>query len=398
MKKENTSSTTKNTKICPTCGTRLSENATRCLVCGQTFDKSEPATSDTPATEKKKKPEPAVREARMPELTLSLPVAIGMVVIMLAIGAGIVYGVLRGTGQVVEPTEVPTETLTPTLTLTPTEAPTATPLPSPTPLPPLEYTVSEGDYCSTIAAIFNVSIQSIVLENNLPADCGTLYVGQVLKVPQPTPTASPLPTSTLSGLDATREACEKYEYTVGENDTLSGIAISFDVSMASIKEWNGLPSDVVYQGQNITIPLCQRNPTPGPTPTATLPPPYAAVQLLLPVDGEAFTAVNDTITLQWAAVGTLRDGEAYGVTIEDVTEGSGRRQTDYVTDTKYIVPTSFRPVGDAPHIIRWYIVPVRQAGTTIDGEAIWENYGDRSEERVFSWFGGEAAPTDTPQP
>ena len=139
-------------------------------------------------------------------------------------------------------------------------------MPSPTPLPPLEYTVTEGDYCSTIAAIFNVSIQSIVLENNLPADCGTLYVGQVLKVPQPTPTASPLPTSTLSGLAATQEACEKYEYTVGENDTLSGIAISFDVSMAAIKEWNGLTGDVVYSGMPLTIPLCQRNPTPGPTP------------------------------------------------------------------------------------------------------------------------------------
>ena len=224
MNTENTSSTTKNTKICPTCGTRLSENATRCLVCGQTFDRDE--SSVTPV----KKQEPAVKEARMPKLTLSLPVAIGLIVIMLAIGAGIVFGVLRGTGRVAEPTEVPTVTITPSLTPTPTEEPTSTPMPTPTELPPLEYIVKEGDYCSTIAAIFNVSIQSIVLSNNLPADCGTLYVGQKLSVPQPTPTASPLPTSTLSGIEATREACEKYNYTVSENDTLSGIAGSFDVS------------------------------------------------------------------------------------------------------------------------------------------------------------------------
>ncbi|MDX9864158.1 MAG: LysM peptidoglycan-binding domain-containing protein [Anaerolineaceae bacterium] len=394
MNTENISSTTKNTKICPTCGTRLSENATRCLVCGQTFDKDE--TTAAPAATKKQKPEPAVREARMPELTLSLPVAIGLVIIMLAIGAAIVFGVLRGTGRVTEPTETPTVTLTPTLTLTPTEAPTSTPMPSPTPLPPLEYTVSEGDYCSTIAAIFNVSIQSIVLANNLPADCGTLYVGQVLLVPQPTPTASPLPTSTLSGIDATREACEKYEYVVSANDTLSGIAGSFNVSMAAIKEWNGLVGDVVYQGQPLTIPLCQRNPTPGPTPTATLPPPYQAPNLLLPADGEAFTAVNNTITLQWASVGTLRDGEAYGVTMEDVTDGTGRKQTSYVTDTKFIVPSAFRPAGNTPHIIRWWVVPVRQAGTTREGEPRWENYGDPSEERVFSWFGG--APVSTPAP
>ena len=98
MNTENTSSTTKNTKLCPTCGTRLSENATRCLVCGQTFDKGE-STAAPAAAAKSKKPEPAVREARMPELTLSLPVAIGLVIIMLAIGAGIVYGVLNLGGK-----------------------------------------------------------------------------------------------------------------------------------------------------------------------------------------------------------------------------------------------------------------------------------------------------------
>lgn len=331
----------------------------------------------------------------MPELTLSLPVAIGLVVIMLAIGAGVVFGVLRGTGRVAEPTTTPTITLTPTLTPTATEAPTSTPMPTATELPPLEYVVKDGDYCSTIAAIFNVSIQSIVLSNNLPADCGTLYIGQKLSIPQPTPTASPLPTSTLSGIDATREACEKVNYTVSENDTLSGIAGSYNVSMEAIKEWNGLTGDVVYQGQPLTIPLCQRNPTPGPTPTPTLPPPYQAPNLLLPADGQAFTAVNNTITLQWASVGTLRESEAYSVTVEDVTDGTGRKRTDYVTDTKYIVPSSFRPAGNQPHIIRWWVVPVRQAGTTINGEAIWENFGQPSQERVFSWFGGTST-TPTP--
>jgi LysM repeat protein/ribosomal protein L40E len=391
MNTENTSSTSSNAKLCPTCGTRLSENATRCLVCGRTFDRDEAAPAAAPA----KKQASAIKEARMPELTLSLPVAIGLVVIMLGIGAAIVFGILRGTGRVAEPTQTPTITLTATTTLSPTLEPTATPEPTFTPLPPLEYTIKEGDYCSTIAAIFNVSIQSIVLANNLPADCGTLYVGQKLLVPQPTPTASPLPTSTLSGVDATRVACEQVTYTVSQNDTLSGIAGAYNVSMAAIKEWNGLAGDVVYQGQPLIIPLCERNPTPGPTPTATLNPPYRAPDLLLPADGQSFTAVNDTITLQWASVGTLRDGEAYSVTVEDVTDGTGRKQTAYVTDTKYIVPSSFRPAGNQPHILRWWVVAVRQSGTTRAGDPIWENFGQPSQQRVFSWFGGSAA---TPAP
>lgn len=364
------------TQICPTCGSRLNKNATRCLVCGRTFTGTK--VMDSAKT---------VKGPHMPEITLSLPIALGLIVIILGIGAGVVFTILSSTGKVVEPTITPTITLTPTYTLTPTASTTSTSLPTLTPLPPFEYIINEGDLCSSISAIFNVSIQSIVLLNDLPADCGVLYVGQELLIPQPTPTASPLPTSTLSEAEATEMACEKYNYTVGENDTLSAIAKSFAVSIESIKDYNGLTSDIVYQGQLLIIPLCQRLPTPGPTPTPTLPPPYPAPNLLLPIDGEAFTAVNEIITLQWASVGTLRENEAYAITIEDVTEGTGHQLVEYVTDTKLIIPSSFRPIGTVPHIIRWSVIPVRQAGTTLDGEPIWEPFGSPSTQRVFSWIG-----------
>ena len=367
-------------KVCPTCGTRLSENATRCLVCGRTFPENE-ASSSPKSTAKK------VQGAKLPELTLSLPIAIGLVIIVLAIGAGLVFAVLQGTGRVVEPTVTPTETATATMTLTPTATLTPTQVPTFTPLPPIEYQVQSGDYCSSIAAFFNVSVQSIVVLNDLSADCTSLSVGQTLLIPQPTPTASPQPTSTLSGVEATDAACEKYDYTVGENDTLSGIARNFNVDMEAIKEWNGLTSDIVYQGQPLVIPLCERNPTPGPTPTPTLPPPYPAPNLLLPADGESFNVGNETITLQWASVGTLRQNEAYAVNIQDVSGGTNLTQVEYVTDTKFIVPNTFQPPDATPHIIRWWVVAVRQAGTDADGEPIWENFGTASMQRVFSWAG-----------
>lgn len=335
----------------------------------------------------------------MPEITLSLPVALGLIVIILAIGAAVVFSLLRSTGRVVEPTTTPTATLTPTLTATPTASLTPSPIPTFTPLPPLEYSVKSGEYCATIAAIFNVSVQSIVLLNNLPADCGTLYVGQKLLIPQPTPTASPQPTATLSGAEATEEACGKLPYTVQENDTLSGIARNYNISIDVLKEYNGLPTDIVYQGQPLIIPLCQRLPTPGPTPTATLPPPYPAPNLLLPADGQPFTASNTTITLQWAAVGTLRESEAYQVVVEDVTDGTGRRLVAYVTDTKYIITASFQPADTTPHIIRWWIQPVRQVSSTKDGQPIYDSAGVISTPRVFTWSGttgGGSAATPTP--
>lgn len=333
----------------------------------------------------------------MPEITLSLPVALGFIVIILGIGAAVVFALLRTTGRVVEPTAQPTATLTPTLTATATATLTPSPIPTFTPLPPLEYTVKELDYCATIAAVFNVSVQSIVLLNNLPADCGTLYIGQKLLIPQPTPTASPQPTATLSEAEATEEACGKLPYTVGENDTLSGIARNYNISIDVLKEYNGLTSDIVYQGQPLIIPLCQRLPTPGPTPTATLPPPYPAPNLLLPADGQPFQASNQTVTLQWAAVGVLRENEAYQVVVEDVTGGTGRRIVEYVTDTKYIVPASFRPADTTPHVIRWWVQPMRQVGSTKDGQPIYDSSGAISTPRTFTWFGGgAAAPTPTP--
>jgi len=376
-------------KTCPTCGTRINANATRCLVCGRSF---------TPA-EKTTDAKPSVKIPRMPEVTVTLPIAIGLIIIILGIGAAVVFFMLRSTGRVVEPTVTPTASLTPTMTLTPMPTLTSTPVPSMTPLPPLEYEVKSGDTCLTIGFAFNVSWTSIVLQNNLAADCSDLTIGRKLQIPQPTPTPSPQPTATLSGADATEAACEKMEYTVTQNDTLSGIARNYNVSIDSIKDYNSLPNDIVYQGQRLVIPLCQRLPTAGPTPTATLPPPYAAPNLLLPADGAVYLSSSETITLQWAAVGSLLEGEGYEVSIEDVTEGTGRKLTEVVTDTKFIVPTSFRPGGTDPHVIRWSITSVRQMGSTKDGQPIWESAGASSIFRTFIWSGtagGSTAATPTP--
>jgi LysM repeat protein/ribosomal protein L40E len=387
MSAENTTSPT---KLCPTCGTRLSQDATRCLVCGTNLT--------APSVERASRPaRGAVQGSRMPEITLSLPAALGLLALFLTIGAVLVYLALnQSPSQAAEalPTSTPTLTETPTLSPTPvTPTPTDTPQPTPT---PLAYTVKLGDTCGLIAYSFGVSVQSIVLLNNLPADCSTLYENQQLLIPQPTPTATALPTSTLNPAEATEAACEKLPYTVQENDTLSSISLNYNVSADAIREYNGLVNDVVRFGQVLVIPLCRRNATPGPSPTPTLPPPYPAVNLLLPPDGAPFSTANDIITLQWASVGALRENEAYAVTVEDVTEGQGRKLLEYVSDTKYIVPVTFLPNDKVPHVFRWFVVPVRQMGTDDDGNPIWDTAGAVSASRVFTWFG--TAPIVTPSP
>ena len=333
----------------------------------------------------------------MPKITLGLPAAIGLVTLFLGIGAVMVYFALQQTGQVVEQTATPTLTQTATATITPTLAPptsTATPQPTPT---PFTYTISAGDTCLTIAARFEVSIKSIVLLNDIPASCDTLYEGQTLLIPQPTPTASPYPTATLSGLDATRAACQTVAYLVQEGDTLSTISLNYAVPMEAIKEYNGLVSNTVYTGLTMTIPLCERAATPGPSPTPTPPPPYPAPSLLLPSDGAYFTIEDTSVSLQWSSVGLINKNEAYMITVEDVTGGEGRRLFEYPTDTKFTVPSSFRPQHNQPHVYRWWVATVRQIDVDEDGNPVWESAGERSEMRVFTWS-GEAAPEATPTP
>lgn len=339
-----------------------------------------------------------MQASRMPEITLSLPMALGALTAILLIGALVVYLILSsgisGT-TLTEPTAVGTPTETATITPTPTVTLAPTAIPTETPLPPFDYTVRTGDTCGGIAVAFGVSVQSIVILNNLPTSC-IISVAQVLKIPYPTPTPAPPPTDIPNEATQTAVACEKVPYTVQENDSLSSISLNYNVPQDAIKFYNGLSGDNVFIGSTIIIPLCERFATPGPTPTATLPPPYPAASLLLPADGAAFTLANDVVTLQWASIGTLRDNEAYQVTIEDVTSGQGRRLTDYVTDTKFIVPTSFRPNDNLAHVIRWWITTVRQNGVDEQGQPIYESAGAISDKRVFTWVGVTVEGTPSP--
>jgi LysM repeat protein len=333
----------------------------------------------------------------MPSITISLPAAIGLLALFLAIGAIMVYFALRTTPEVIiEMTPTPTSSLTPTPTNTATLPPpttTYTPEPSPT---PISYQVQANDTCLGIAGFFEISVESLVTLNNLSIACDTLTLGQTLLIPQPTPTITPMPSATFSVAEQTEAACEKVAYVVQENDTLGSIATNYDVPMEAIREENGLPGDTVLLGQSIVIPLCRRFATPGPSPTPTLPPPYPAPNLLLPADGAPFTISDDTITLQWASVGTLRETEVYAVYIEDATAGQGITLVNYVNDTRYIIPATLRPTENSAHAFYWWVVVVRQVSVDESGNPTWDNAGSPSTKRVFTWTGGGAAPTPTP--
>jgi LysM repeat protein len=376
---ENARQTSSEVRVCPTCGSRVAEGADRCGVCGTVLRGASSSGVSRNSS----------------YLTLPLPMALGALVAFVLLAAGLTYAAMRFTplGAQATPTVSPTITSTPTLT--PTASPTSTPVPTFTPLPPIEYTVNANDTCLGLAAFYQVSVASIIELNKLSTQC-LLSVGQKLLIPQPTPTASPMPTETLEPGQATEQACEKISYTVEANDTLIGIAANYNVDMQAIMDYNGMTGDTVFTGQVLLIPLCARLATPGPTPTPTLPPPYPAPNLLLPQDGSAYSLADDSVTLQWASVGQLRENEFYKVVVEDVTEGTGRvRLEAYVTDTKYIIQASFRPADPTPHVMRWWIEPVRRVGSRSSGDPIYNSAGAASTKRVFTWSGAAGA-TATP--
>ncbi|MGZ6346842.1 MAG: LysM peptidoglycan-binding domain-containing protein, partial [Anaerolineales bacterium] len=124
----------------------------------------------------------------MPELTLSLPVALGLLAIFLVVGALALFLTLKGTGKLPNATAVFTPSVTASVTFTPTETLVPTETSTLTPEPPIEYTVGNGDSCISIAGLYGSSVAAIVSLNNLNSQCTNLLVGQKILVPRPTAT------------------------------------------------------------------------------------------------------------------------------------------------------------------------------------------------------------------
>jgi hypothetical protein len=86
---------------------------------------------------------------------------------------------------------------------------------------------------------------------------GPSPLNQMPQMSRPVPTPSTISTNTL----ATLEDCEMTLYNVQANDTLSGIADRFLVSVEEIMKINQLQTEVVQPTMKLIIPLCNFTPT-----------------------------------------------------------------------------------------------------------------------------------------
>jgi LysM repeat protein len=180
------------------------------------------------------------------------------------------------------PTEqatVPAATATQSVPPSPS-GPTNTPSPSPTvdlsQYPnSIIYTVQSGDTVAKLAQLYGSSVEAIISANGLNSN-GLIYVGQTLVIPVrlaapgtplPTPTGPVVivVTATTSGPVPTPVPTTS-TYIVQPGDTLSGIAVRYNTTTATLAQMNNIVNpNLIYYGQRLIVPT---GPQPAPLPTA----------------------------------------------------------------------------------------------------------------------------------
>lgn len=113
----------------------------------------------------------------------------------------------------------------------------------PTPSDIVFYTVQRGDTLFGIGREYNISVSELKALNNLNSD--TIYVGQTIQVVDTSENASQAPTPPSEN--------NSLNYTVRRGDTLSHIALEYNMSVSELRDLNNLSSDTIYVGQTLQV-------------------------------------------------------------------------------------------------------------------------------------------------
>lgn len=109
------------------------------------------------------------------------------------------------------------------------------------------YVVKRGDTLYSVAQKYNTTVNAIRAKNNLTSD--VLSVGQILTIPADI--------ESTGGEDITEETTNTY--VVKRGDSLYTIANTYGVSVDELKNANGIVGDIITVGQVLTIPNSNSN-------------------------------------------------------------------------------------------------------------------------------------------
>jgi len=305
--------------------------------------------------------------------------AVALVVALVVVGWN--YWLNQPQPVAVVSTATPTvaHTLTPARTATATTAltPLSTPVPSPT---PIIHEVQSGETLIYIASYYGTAVDGIMKANKLDETSARMLMpGQKLLIPSTGPVGGPIPNGAAPPPQVIHE--------VKSGETLISIAIDYDTTVEAILDANDLDSpDLIYEGQQLLVPLMPPTATPTltltPTPSSTPGPPYAAPHLLSPSDGALFQGEKAAILLSWTSVAILRADQAYLVELETPAQITSITYT--TQGTSWRLPSELRPTGRR-RAITWRVTVVQRANSTSDAPPEWEPVSLPSETRHFVW-------------
>ncbi len=122
----------------------------------------------------------------------------------------------------------------------------------------IEYKVRTGDSLWGISKRFNVTVPAIAAANP-GLTVNTIREGQVIKVPR-TAASSAAASQAASQPPVGLKTVSGTEYTVKSGDSLSRIALRQGVTVAALREANGLSGDMIRIGQKLIIPTGGKKP------------------------------------------------------------------------------------------------------------------------------------------
>ena len=257
-----------------------------------------------------------------------------------------------------------------TQTTSPTTQPPSEPVPKePTVTQPAPgqttttYTVVSGDSLSVIAKRLGITVDQIKQQNNLTTD--VIYIGQTLQIPQsgavPSPTepevvepitpnepidegtqVEPVEQVDPAPVDDPTEPNATTTYTVVSGDSLSVIAKRFHMSVDMIKSANGLTSDTIFIGQNLTIPTGGvENPevpedgevpeTPEPADTVAPSTPVLVLPGNITSGNQASYTLSGTAEANSTIAIMVNDGSSPPLSIKVTADGEGKFTTNIDT-------------------------------------------------------------------
>src|SRR5256884_2560431 len=172
--------------------------------------------------------------------------------------------------------------------------------------------VQQGETLYRIALRYGITVGALAAYNGL-SDPTRIHPGQVLRIPA-TGTRGPGNQATKPPKSATKQTAQlvaqgalvtnkvTYRYVVSRGDTLYSIARRFGITVAVLKQANGLTSDLIRPGQRLVIPGAKvsiRIPPPGPTILVKVPSANDTLSQPAPAESPSTLAgAGDTVTVQ----------------------------------------------------------------------------------------------------